>query len=165
MLTTNDMTGVVDEQSLTHRVLRTMPLLMHFMFRQLRDFDVRIEPNQVQILSVLAEGQRTVSELAARQHVSLPSMSKTINMLVERGWVERVEVPEDRRVVRLRLTEQGRDSLRAAHQAMVHAVDEVVSHLTPEEAAALSRGLDILYSAFGSAADPCPKHRVPGNTP
>ncbi len=56
----------------------------------------------------LAGHSCNLSELALRQAVSLPTMSNSISVLVERGWVKRVPSPDDRRRVVLELTSEGR---------------------------------------------------------
>ncbi len=51
---------------------------------------------------------RSVKALAESMKVSLPAMSRAIDGLYERGFVDRQEDPVDRRMKRLRLTESGR---------------------------------------------------------
>lgn len=54
----------------------------------------------------------TVSELARLCALQQPTMTKTLDRLVGRGWVERSPEPRDRRVIRLRLLDGG-ESLAA----------------------------------------------------
>ena len=140
---------------LAQRVLDTLPLVMRHLFSSLREIDHHIEPNQFQTLALLAEGEHSITELAARQMVSLPSVSKSVNMLVDRGWIERVALANDRRVCLLRLTVEGRRSLEMVHEAMTTAVAEVMAGLTPEECATISAGLDVLSCAFGGGDEIC----------
>src|SRR5271167_2569908 len=50
---------------------------------------------------------RSVKALAESMRVSLPAMSRAIDGLHERGLVDRQEDPLDRRMKRVRLTEDG----------------------------------------------------------
>src|SRR6266516_2546135 len=53
-----------------------------------------------------ADGEeRSVKALAESMKVSLPAMSRAVDGLFERGFVEREEDPSDRRMKRVRLTE------------------------------------------------------------
>jgi DNA-binding MarR family transcriptional regulator len=140
---------MIETDRLASRVLDTIPLLMRSIHKDMRRKDHHFEPNQFQILSMLAHHAHSVSALAVRQHVSLPSMSKTINALVERGWVERVPMPGDRRVVQIRLTEPGRESLQDTRRVMIDSVAGILANLTADERDKLSAGLDVLYDAFG----------------
>lgn len=139
---------MIEGEPLASRVLDTIPLLMRSIHRDMRRKDHHFEPNQFQILTMLTHHEHSVSALAMLRHVSLPSMSKTINALVQRGWVERVPLPGDRRVTQIRLTKSGRQSLRDTRRVMLDSVAGILASLTPDERAKLSAGLDVLYDAF-----------------
>jgi DNA-binding MarR family transcriptional regulator len=102
-----------------------------------------------------------IGELAERFVVSAPSMSKTVTALVNRGWVERARSQEDRRVVQLYLTDEGRAVLGRMRELTDQAAIETLSVLSPEERQQLSAGLDTLYKALGepfSDEAPAPNH-------
>jgi DNA-binding MarR family transcriptional regulator len=138
-----------EDEALASRLLETAPIIMRFIHKALRDTDLRVEPNQYQLLQMLAHHDFTVSELARKRKVTLPSMSKTVNAMVERGWVERLDVPGDRRVVQVRLTEEGRGAMREAREPMLRIVLGALSTLGDDEKQTLSDGLDVLHVAFG----------------
>jgi len=52
-----------------------------------------------------------LQDLAERLGVSPPTTSRAVDALVEHGLLERVPDPEDRRAVRISLTERGRTSV------------------------------------------------------
>ena len=58
-------------------------------------------------------GDLTVGELAAHERVQPPSMTRTVNALVERGYVTRRPHETDGRQVVVALSEQGRTTLLA----------------------------------------------------
>jgi DNA-binding MarR family transcriptional regulator len=69
--------------------------------------DVRLSHTPVlQPLSLKREGLRA-SELAARAGMTKPSIGYLIDYLEERGYVERVPDPSDKRAQLVRLTERG----------------------------------------------------------
>lgn len=60
-------------------------------------------------------------EVARRMIFKVPDITRLINRLEEQSWVERLEHPEDRRVVLVRITSKGRkvvDSLDKPLQAV-----------------------------------------------
>lgn len=72
------------------------------------DADNTIAPHHFSVLVRLLPEPRTLGELADIEQVSPPSMSKAVGQLVEQGYVERSADPDDGRLVRLSLTEEGR---------------------------------------------------------
>jgi DNA-binding MarR family transcriptional regulator len=66
------------------------------------------------VFRVLADGERSLSELAALLGMTLPGAGKIVDEMEARGYVERRPDAADRRVKRLRLSARGRAALRAA---------------------------------------------------
>jgi DNA-binding MarR family transcriptional regulator len=101
---------------------------------------------QIKALCALeADGEeRSVKALAESLGVSLPAMSRAVDSLFERGFVEREEDPEDRRMKRVRLTEAGRTVPRALNEARLSALQELLSSLGEEEADALEHALSLI---------------------
>jgi DNA-binding MarR family transcriptional regulator len=91
------------------------------------------------------EGQeRSVKALAESMGVSLPTMSRAVDGLFERGFVERDEDPLDRRMKRVRLTRAGHTVPRALNDARLTALQDLIGSLDDEEADALERALKLI---------------------
>ena len=87
-------------------------LLMRSVSAHLRQTSKQpLAPAQLGTLLKIGAGPCTLSELARHQAVSLPTVSRSVDMLVRRGWVERTMDDTDRRQMLLGLTEQGREVL------------------------------------------------------
>lgn len=71
---------------------------------------------------VLAGAPLRMSELAQGLLVSRPTASRVVDRLVDRGWVQRWHDPDDRRVVRLELTAEGRRVQRRAGRLHVDGI-------------------------------------------
>ena len=70
---------------------------------------------QFEVPSTLAVADCTnQQELAHRLQVTKGNLVGLIDRLTERGWVERVPVPEDRRVNKVRITIGGKEILKKA---------------------------------------------------
>lgn len=67
------------------------------------------QPTGIRTLSLLDEqGPSTVTQLAHADRCSQPTMTGTVNVLVEHGWVRRSPHPDDARSSLVGLTEEGR---------------------------------------------------------
>lgn len=72
----------------------------------------RLSPSQAEILGVLAaDGPLSLSDLGRRIVCESGSPSRSVDLLVRRGLVARVQSTRDRRYVELELTEEGRAQL------------------------------------------------------
>lgn len=76
------------------------------------DADNTMAPHQFSVLVRLDEQPRTLGELASIEQVSPPSMSRTVGQLVDLGYAVRHPDPDDGRLVRLSLTQEGTDVVR-----------------------------------------------------
>ncbi len=101
---------------------------------------------QIKVLCALEmEGQdRSVKALADSMSVSLPAMSRAVDGLFERGFVQREEDPTDRRMKRVRLTEAGRSVPLALNEARMSALHELIGSLDGEEAESLQKALALM---------------------
>ena len=62
--------------------------------------------------SLFVDGPLTLGELSELEHVTPPSMNRTVNCLVEEGLVQRAGADDDGRKVMLSATEQGQALMR-----------------------------------------------------
>src|SRR5437762_7983842 len=92
-------------------ILEIIPLVMRTVAAELRAAGELSAPAHFGLLSLLIERPRMLTELAALQGVSLPTMSSSISAMVERGWARRTAPAEDRRIVMIEATTAGRAAL------------------------------------------------------
>ncbi|HEX4564011.1 MAG TPA: MarR family transcriptional regulator [Solirubrobacteraceae bacterium] len=105
--------------------------------------DLDISFTQLKALCALEnDGEdRSVKALAESMKVSLPAMSRAVDGLYERGFVERDEDPVDRRMKRVRLTDAGREVPRVLNEGRLSALTELIGSLDDDEADALEHAL------------------------
>jgi DNA-binding MarR family transcriptional regulator len=89
-------------------------------------------------------GTRRITELAAIEGVTQPSMTTLIAGLEKQGLVERAGDPNDKRVSLVSLTPAGRVYLTHRRQTGVDAFAALVSELPENEAAALAAAIPAL---------------------
>jgi len=70
-----------------------------------------------------------VSEIGKILNLTSPTITQHINSLEAQGLVERLADPGDRRVVRIRLTDEGNQFVRRIEEGRLQMFVELVSHL------------------------------------
>lgn len=108
---------------------------------------------QIKLLHHLADCPRelTLGGAAELVHVSLPAASRMVDDLVRRGFLERHEDLEDRRMRRVRLTDEGRAVIRRVNAARLSGLEDFAAGLSGQERKALARALTVLLERAGIA--------------
>jgi DNA-binding MarR family transcriptional regulator len=96
---------------------------------------------------------RSVKALAESMGVSLPTMSRAVDGLYERGFVDRREDPVDRRMKRVRLTGPGRAITNSLNETRLAALKEFLLTLSDSEAQALARALGLILDSHAEIAE------------
>ena len=86
----------------------------------------------------------SVKELADRLGLSLPGASRMVDGLLRRGWLERREDPDDRRMKRVGITAAGRTIINRIETARLAGLEDYSASLSPEQRATLSSALSDL---------------------
>jgi DNA-binding MarR family transcriptional regulator len=89
-------------------------------------------------------GTKRITELAAIEGVTQPSMTTLIANLEKQGLVVRSGDPSDKRVSLVSLTEAGREYMVQRRKTGTEAFATLVSQLPPDEAAALAAAIPAL---------------------
>ncbi|RKT71013.1 DNA-binding MarR family transcriptional regulator [Saccharothrix variisporea] len=109
-----------------------------------------ISLTQVSALSTLHKcGPLTPGELAAKEGVQPPSMTRVIAALEEFGFATRRPHPTDGRQAIVELTEAGLAYIDEEVSAREAWLDKRLAELTPEERAVLSRAAEIIDRMAG----------------
>jgi len=105
-----------------------------------------LSPTEMGVLGTLARcGKATPGELARKEHVQPPSMTRIIAMLEEKGLVRREPHPEDRRQVVVSSTEQAETILNESRRRRNAWLAGLAEGLTDEEWAVLREAAPVLY--------------------
>jgi MarR family transcriptional regulator, organic hydroperoxide resistance regulator len=104
--------------------------------------------SQYHLLEPLIGGERLATcELALAAGVSAPTATRMLTGLGREGLVERVPCDADRRVVRVNLTEDGRNRVLAARARGEATRAEIFASLSPGERREAARLLERLADA------------------
>jgi DNA-binding MarR family transcriptional regulator len=101
---------------------------------------------QMKTLHALTDCAREVSvkELSDRLGLSMPGASRMVESLLQRGWLERREDAEDRRIKRVGITDVGRQIVDRIETARLVGLEEYAASLSPDQRNTLSSALSNL---------------------
>ncbi len=97
----------------------------------------RFDPSRMVLGAILAHGEIPMSAIGAHMGISRPYMTALVNKLIEKGYVERVEDSEDRRVINVTITRAGRQAFHEFMRGRREIMVKNLSVLTSEEISAL----------------------------
>lgn len=106
---------------------------------------------QFRILASIFRGRNVACEIAKHQGISQAAMSKMIDSLVARGFVEREANEDDRRHFHLVLTDEGDSFFKKSRKSAKRSLKEKISCLEQKDRDDLERGLIALEKLFLSA--------------
>ncbi len=101
-------------------------------------------PHLTVLGSLYRRGELTVGELAAAERVQPPSMTRTVNCLLEGGYVTRRAHETDGRLVLVSLSDLGRATLLADRARRDAWLAQRLTALTPSERSTLRAAAPIL---------------------
>jgi DNA-binding MarR family transcriptional regulator len=104
--------------------------------------ELELSFSQVRILSILTrEAPASVKDLADRLGLSLPATSRSVEGLVQRGYVTRAEDADDRRVKNVSVTGDGRALFAKLVELRVAGAGDFVETLSAKERERLAAAL------------------------
>lgn len=140
----------------------TLLLLMAATREQLRGHVVRIceeygiTTSEFDVLAALRRSappyEQTPTEILRRTVVTSGGLTKILYHLQEKGWIERVVDPQDRRSIRARLTPAGRTLQETAMENLLGELRGMENGLAAGEMAQLVKLLGKLWAAGAAAA-------------
>lgn len=110
--------------------------------------DLDLSPSQYRLLVFLLESPAAATALADRLDVTRPSLTALVDGLVQRGFVVRETDPDDRRRVTHQISDAGRGVVASADTAIQARLDQLASHLEPEQRREANAGLEHWLTAI-----------------
>ncbi|MBI5231143.1 MAG: MarR family transcriptional regulator [Coriobacteriales bacterium] len=106
--------------------------------------------------ALLRSGPARMSDLGVTTEIASASLTGVVDRLEERGLVSRVRSAEDRRVVTVQLTEEGRAEVAGVHHEFARRLGEMLEPLSADERTELVRLMTKL-SAHGPTLGDSPR--------
>lgn len=111
-----------------------------------------VSPEQVSLLVAIKRAPGVgIRDLAARERVSPPAMTKHVDRLERDGLVARTPSDEDRRRVGISLTDEGQRLLRRVRSRRTVWLAQRLAGLTAEELAAIEAAIEPLRKLLPEA--------------
>jgi DNA-binding MarR family transcriptional regulator len=127
----------LDELAVT--LLQQASLFTRLMFR-----NAEIPRSEASLLARLEGGPQQITALAEHEGLAQPTITRLVEQLEKRGWVRRERAPEDRRVVRTSLTDDGRSALREFRARYRPLLRARLAALSADQVAALEAATDVM---------------------
>jgi len=100
---------------------------------------------QARLLSTIEDhGEARISDLAAIDHCSQPTMTTQVRRLEDAGLVSRTVDPHDARAVLIRITDKGRRVLTQARKDRAAVIDPRLEQLAPDDRATLAAAVEVI---------------------
>ena len=101
-----------------------------------------VETFCMEIIQALKEP--TINEFASFVHISSPNAAYKVNSLIQKGYVEKIQSPKDRREYHLRPTQKYMDYYNISSNYLQEVMDRIKNRFTQEEASQLDRMLQVV---------------------
>lgn len=135
-------------RDVARKAKRILPLMGRLMEAHMRVPALPLPPIHFHVLNRVQMQTCTLTDLADAMSVSAASLSRTITVMEERGWVTRTRLDDDRRVVEISITPEGHAILTSIEKRSEDFLTRMLEELSPTELDKLLQGLDIMIGAF-----------------
>lgn len=100
------------------------------------------------ILEIGLAGEISLIDLANLLNLDKSTMSRTVNNLVSQGLVERIIDPENRRYVKIKLTQEGQRVFETTNTIFDSYLQTILNSISENKRKQVMESLEILVEAF-----------------
>ena len=137
---------------------------LHFyqeIFRRFQDREASLTTVETFCMETIqALGNPSVNEFASFMRISPPNAAYKVNSLIKKGYIRKVQSPEDRREYHLEVTQKYIDYYNISSSYMVEVMDRIAKRFSPEDCAKLEEMLNIVSRELMSEVE-IPEARMP----
>ena len=121
---------------------------LHFyqeIFRRFQDREASLTTVETFCMETIqALGNPSVNEFASFMRISPPNAAYKVNSLIKKGYIRKVQSPEDRREYHLEVTQKYIDYYNISSSYMVEVMDRIAKRFSPEDCAKLEEILTVV---------------------
>ena len=140
-------------QSISDTFISLRPLLVSQMIKPLREREkCSFPPGYINVLHCLMfKGQEPTSmtDLSVAASIAKPNLTIIVNRLIEEGYVERSTDTNDRRIVNISLSKDGRDFLVKQKKDFIKFMEGRISDFEEEDLIKLKNALEDITEVLG----------------
>ncbi len=107
------------------------------------------------LLALSGTESPTMNDLSGRMRLANSTMTRMVDQLIQKRMMAREPDPEDRRIVRVRLTAEGRDVQIRLKKAMHDLFSEVLKDIPEGEREQIVQSLETLKQSILNALQSC----------
>lgn len=123
---------------ISENLLSIHPLLYKSIAKPMRR-NTNVTPGGMFVMGILKRvGMLSMSDIGKHLSMPKPHVTVIVDKLIDEGYVERQNDPNDRRIINILLTEKGKVDFEAMKQAISENLKEKLSLLNEEELQKLS---------------------------
>lgn len=124
--------------SLTYHITKTGNVLRQLSAKRIKDAGINLTPEESVLMNQLWDrDNQTMSELNLWSVKEASTLSRQIDCLVKKNYVERHHGTKDRRTVFVRLTPQGKQLQKQFNKTMIPNLDRDIANIPARDAAKL----------------------------
>ncbi len=106
---------------------------------------------QLRLLMAIEHGRDQVGKLARGTGIAQPAISRTVDTVINMGYIQRSPHPDDRRQILLSLTAKGRDATDRVREKAAETYVAAIEALSPEDQQKLGEGISVLLRVISNA--------------
>jgi DNA-binding MarR family transcriptional regulator len=140
-------------QSISNTFLGLRPLLVSHMIKPLKEIEkCSFPPGYINVMHCLMmKGQEPISmtDLSVAASIAKPNLTIIVDRLIEEEFVERSTDENDRRIVNISLTKDGKDFVIKQKKDFVKFMEERISNFEEEDLIKLKNALEDISEVLG----------------
>ena len=121
---------------------------MHFyreVFKKWQDREASLTTVETFCMEVIyALGQPTVTEFAEFANLSSSNAADKVNNLIRKGYLNKVQSEEDKRIYHLQVTQKYTDYYNISYQYLGEVMDRVAEKFSPDELTTMEKILTVM---------------------
>ncbi|HRV28185.1 MAG TPA: MarR family transcriptional regulator [Spirochaetia bacterium] len=107
-------------------------------------------PRMMILFRLAHKDQCSVSDIGKHMDVSSPAASQLLDKLVEAGYINRTENPDDRRIRNIEITEKGLALVHEIESKLNNSMHEIVQAIPEKDRSGVAKSLNTLNTAIRS---------------
>lgn len=133
---------------IANKLIVIIPRMMQVIVTAVKNQQIQLPMIHYRLLRILKEHPMSLSQLAEHLLISKASLSETVNLIVEKGWIEKINDPSDARRVFLKTSSTGIEQMEKTDAEVLSIISQKLAELSQEEKAIVSDGIDIISRLF-----------------
>jgi len=117
-------------------------------------------PQYMAMVALMALGETTMSQLSKKLWITMGAATNIVDKLVRGGYASRNRSTKDRRVVRVRLSAKGQETLTGIEESAVAFLSAALSDITSEQRADFIRTHQDMIALAKEKEPPAARHTL-----